>query len=518
MASFISAQELAQLVRDPTKTAGTDYLVVDVRDSDFAVGHIPGALNVPAHDMYAKAGSIIDTYSHVPLVVFHCMLSQQRGPKAARIYKETVDGRLKVSAPNDPLFAQSVRVLDRGFGGWSRMANDRQAAHRRLSERRHADETFNIMVAGPRGVGKSTLLQTLCDSFSVLHIDALSEDPATKHVVRVELIDTPGIDRDEVAASACVNELCGEIERRFRNTVDEEMSVRRSSVERTQHVHAVVYVVAPPVSSSHMTDAHAHRLDASIDILTETDVRALRRLAQLTNVIVVVGKSDTLEASDRALLKNRSFYKTAQHVVSPHQLFAFTDLPDTLQEPACEVDAMGRRICRRMPFLVCGSKHVDQWQQTRLPEFRASASHVTISDWRALVTRHNQIAPTHVPQRPEPPRPSIVSVERGGQRREISLVREFPWGVLHLNNPTHCDFALLVDVLLSSFRKSMVCWVDEHYYEAYRMRRVAADPLYGDKARDRSEYLEAKRTSAYVANAVCDPPANPRRYSVGPGY
>ncbi|KAJ2713795.1 Cell division control protein 11 [Coemansia sp. D1744] len=436
------------------------------------------------------------------------------------------------------------------------MANDRQAAHRRLSERRHADETFNIMVAGPRGVGKSTLLQTLCDSFAVLHIDALSEgerqmytgtddadvdpfcifdtlsgtthirrchvrtiDPATKHVVRVELIDTPGIDtRDEVAASACVNELCGEIERRFRNTVDEEMSVRRSSVERTQHVHAVVYVVAPPVSSSHMTDAHAHRLDASIDILTETDARALRRLAQLTNVIVVVGKSDTLEASDRALLKNRSFYKTAQHVVSPHQLFAFTDLPDTLQEPACEVDAMGRRICRRMPLLVCGSKHVDQWQQTRLPEFRASASHVTISDWRALVTRHNQIAPTHVPQRPEPPRPSIVSVERGGQRREISLVREFPWGVLHLNNPTHCDFALLVDVLLSSFRKSMVCWADEHYYEAYRMRRVAADPLYGDKARDRSEYLEAKRTSAYVANAVCDPPANPRRYSVGPGY
>ncbi|KAJ2139562.1 Cell division control protein 11 [Coemansia sp. RSA 353] len=411
------------------------------------------------------------------------------------------------------------------------MANDRQAAHRRLSERRHADETFNIMVAGPRGVGKSTLLQTLCDSFSVLHIDALSEGERQMYTGTDDadvdpfcIFDTLrephiyGAATDEVAASACVNELCGEIERRFRNTVDEEMSVRRSSVERTQHVHAVVYVVAPPVSSSHMTDAHAHRLDASIDILTETDVRALRRLAQLTNVIVVVGKSDTLEASDRALLKNRSFYKTAQHVVSPHQLFAFTDLPDTLQEPACEVDAMGRRICRRMPFLVCGSKHVDQWQQTRLPEFRASASHVTISDWRALVTRHNQIAPTHVPQRPEPPRPSIVSVERGGQRREISLVREFPWGVLHLNNPTHCDFALLVDVLLSSFRKSMVCWVDEHYYEAYRMRRVAADPLYGDKARDRSEYLEAKRTSAYVANAVCDPPANPRRYSVGPGY
>ncbi|KAJ2541525.1 Cdc25 phosphatase Ibp1 [Coemansia sp. RSA 1853] len=118
MAAFIGAQELARLVRDPAKTAGTDYLVVDVRDSDFAVGHIPGALNVPAHDMYAKAGSIIDAYSHVPLVVFHCMLSQQRGPKAARIYREVVSGRLKVAADGDPLFGQTVRVLDRGFGGW----------------------------------------------------------------------------------------------------------------------------------------------------------------------------------------------------------------------------------------------------------------------------------------------------------------------------------------------------------------------------------------------------------------
>ncbi|KAJ2659619.1 Septin 4 [Coemansia sp. RSA 1199] len=439
------------------------------------------------------------------------------------------------------------------------MANDRQAAHRRLSERRHADETFNIMVAGPRGVGKSTLLQTLCDSFSSLHIDALSEgsrqmytgtddadvdpfcifdtlsgtthirrchirtiDPATKHMVRVELIDTPGIDtRDEQVASACINELCGEIERRLRATVDEEMSVRRSSVSRTQHVHTVVYVVAPPVSSSHMTDAHAHRLDASVDILTETDVRALRRLAQLTNVIVVVGKSDTLEASDRSLLKNRSFYKTAQQLVSPQQLFAFTDLPDTLQEPACEVDAVGRRIARRMPLLVCGSKHVDQWQQMRLPEFRASASRVTISDWRALVTRHNQIAPASMPQRPEPPRAGFVSVVRAGQRREISLVREYPWGALQLTNPTHCDFALLVDVLLSSFRKSMVCWADEHYYEAYRLRRVAADPLYGDAARDRSAYLEAQRgTAEYVstAHAVCEPSVKPRRFSVGPSY
>ncbi|KAJ2355575.1 Cdc25 phosphatase Ibp1 [Coemansia erecta] len=119
MAAFISAAELAKLVRDPKKKAGTDYLVVDVRDSDFAVGHIPGALNVPAHDMYVRAGEIIGAYSHVPLVVFHCLLSQQRGPKAARVYQEIVRERLGVTAHGDPLFGQQVRVLERGFGGWA---------------------------------------------------------------------------------------------------------------------------------------------------------------------------------------------------------------------------------------------------------------------------------------------------------------------------------------------------------------------------------------------------------------
>ncbi|KAJ2844487.1 Cdc25 phosphatase Ibp1 [Coemansia brasiliensis] len=117
--NYIEAKVLAEYITDPNLKSGKDYLVVDVRDEDYNVGHIPNALNIPAHDMYVKAGEIIDKYSHVPLIVFHCMQSQQRGPKAARIYREIVKQRLSIVPADDPLFKQETMVLRGGFYDWA---------------------------------------------------------------------------------------------------------------------------------------------------------------------------------------------------------------------------------------------------------------------------------------------------------------------------------------------------------------------------------------------------------------
>ncbi len=46
-------------------------------------------------------------------VILHCQLSQQRGPKAARIYAET-----KAKAANGGANEQEVLVLRDGFGGF----------------------------------------------------------------------------------------------------------------------------------------------------------------------------------------------------------------------------------------------------------------------------------------------------------------------------------------------------------------------------------------------------------------
>ncbi|KAJ2162645.1 hypothetical protein GGF46_000518 [Coemansia sp. RSA 552] len=460
-------------------------------------------------------------------------------------------------------------------------------AQRLLSARRRAPEAFNVLVAGRRGVGKSTFLQTLCDSFPSLRIlgleesgnsrmlfdgseegeelldpfcvfDALSgttairrcrvqvQDEERQQPVSMELIDTPGIDdHDAGRASSAVNEISWEIERRLRASVDEEIKTRRDrGAQRAAHIHAVVYMVAPPVYSSATTDAHSHRLDAAVDILTDTDVMAIRSLGKLTNVIVVVGKSDTIEAGDRAMLHDGSFLAEAEQLVAPGRLFGFRDLPGTQKEPEAHVDIVSQTITGRMPLLLCGSKHVDEWQRMRLPEYQASSrSRLTISDWRTLATPHNNICQgsavagifrnrrtrgsggsssrsdsnnsgnsgdTVLPHsmhslaqdddttalRPTTPPEDSVRINRMGQRREVSLVRKFAWGTLQLNNIWHCDFALLSDVLVTSFRRSLVCWTDNHFFESYRMQRVAADPAYNGVARDMATYLEHQHAEA----------------------
>ncbi|KAJ1897351.1 Cdc25 phosphatase Ibp1 [Kickxella alabastrina] len=115
---FIPADELAELIRSPQKVAGTDYLIVDVRDLDYVGGHITGAINVPAHLIRGQAPVLADQYKHVPRIVFHCALSQVRGPKSARIYSECVEEKLESAEVGDQLFEQEINILRGGFDSW----------------------------------------------------------------------------------------------------------------------------------------------------------------------------------------------------------------------------------------------------------------------------------------------------------------------------------------------------------------------------------------------------------------
>ena len=63
-------------------------LVVDVRDYDYTGGHIKGAVNITA-DEFSQDEDVDALVQKVRAggherVVFHCMLSQQRGPFCAK--------------------------------------------------------------------------------------------------------------------------------------------------------------------------------------------------------------------------------------------------------------------------------------------------------------------------------------------------------------------------------------------------------------------------------------------------
>jgi len=106
---YISGDALARLIKSG-KRPSEDYLVVDVRDSDFIGGNITNCRNVPSNTFLDNLDDLVRETKNVPQVIFHCALSQSRGPTAARQY----DDRRK-QLQNDDDGEQEVLILRGGF-------------------------------------------------------------------------------------------------------------------------------------------------------------------------------------------------------------------------------------------------------------------------------------------------------------------------------------------------------------------------------------------------------------------
>ncbi|KAH6890624.1 Rhodanese-like domain-containing protein [Thelonectria olida] len=115
----ISAKSLSEKILEEQDAKELTYAIIDVRDDDYIGGHIKGSLNVPAHTLDAMMATLVRKFKDKKTVVFHCALSQQRGPSAALKYLRERDGLLKAMG-EDPKgeSGQEVVVLDRGFLGW----------------------------------------------------------------------------------------------------------------------------------------------------------------------------------------------------------------------------------------------------------------------------------------------------------------------------------------------------------------------------------------------------------------
>lgn len=130
---FIKPADLANSLRqEPT---ASQVAVIDVRDNDHVGGHIKGSQWVPTNQLDARMPELLRANKDKERVVFHCMLSQQRGPKAALAYarakaydaekrrKESADeGEQEGESDSADLKVktggQEICVLEGGFGNW----------------------------------------------------------------------------------------------------------------------------------------------------------------------------------------------------------------------------------------------------------------------------------------------------------------------------------------------------------------------------------------------------------------
>ncbi|KAL1975793.1 hypothetical protein VTN31DRAFT_4185 [Thermomyces dupontii] len=88
--------------------------VIDVRDHDHVGGHIHSSTWIPSSSLDYKLPELVRTLRDKEKVVFHCALSQQRGPSAALRYARERERILGV----DESKKQEVYVLEGGFVSW----------------------------------------------------------------------------------------------------------------------------------------------------------------------------------------------------------------------------------------------------------------------------------------------------------------------------------------------------------------------------------------------------------------
>ena len=108
--NYVTAGTLAQWLDSRPKER---FAIVDVRDDDFAGGHIPGAMHYASRTFHDNLPYIVDAVKDEKKIIVHCMQSAQRGPSCARVLREKL--------PEDI----EVYVLRGGFSEWRRVFADK---------------------------------------------------------------------------------------------------------------------------------------------------------------------------------------------------------------------------------------------------------------------------------------------------------------------------------------------------------------------------------------------------------
>ncbi|KAF2125036.1 Rhodanese-like protein [Dothidotthia symphoricarpi CBS 119687] len=117
--TYISRDDLAAAIKaSPTTPLPANTAVIDVRDGDHIGGHIRGSTWVPSSQLDYKTPDLIRTLRDKEVVVFHCALSQQRGPSAALRYLRERERLIGGGGEGKEGKEQKVLVLRGGFGEW----------------------------------------------------------------------------------------------------------------------------------------------------------------------------------------------------------------------------------------------------------------------------------------------------------------------------------------------------------------------------------------------------------------
>ncbi|XP_061345794.1 dual specificity phosphatase Cdc25 [Gastrolobium bilobum] len=105
--SYITGSQLLSLRRQP------NIAIVDVRDDERSYdGHISGSVHYASDTFAENISNLIQQVKGKDTLVFHCALSQVRGPTCARKFVNYLE------ESKEDAGIKNIMVLERGFNGW----------------------------------------------------------------------------------------------------------------------------------------------------------------------------------------------------------------------------------------------------------------------------------------------------------------------------------------------------------------------------------------------------------------
>ncbi|NWY90788.1 SEP12 protein, partial [Loxia curvirostra] len=267
---------------------------------------------------------------------------------------------------------------------------------------------FNIMVVGQSGLGKSTMVNTLFKSKVSRKSSQPGQEERIPKTVQLQSI-THIIQEKGVKMKLTVTDTPG-----FGDQINNENCwdpiIKYINEQYERYLREEILITRKRKIPDTRVHGCVYFVPPTGHWLRPLDLEFMRRLSKIVNVVPVIAKADTLTLEERAEFKQR-----IQEDLKTHAIRVYPQ-EDFDQDP--EDRALNDRIREKIPFAVVGADQEHQVNGKRV------------------------------------------------------LGRKTKWGIIEVENPAHCEFPLLRDLLIRSHLQDLKDITHNVHYESYRVRRL----------------------------------------------